>query len=131
MKRKTILALGLAFLFLAAAGFSPNAEPAEGLKLIVRLNPSNGVVPLAPAGSAIYTFEVSAMDELQRRIYVSDQAFVRDGQTRRVQRKAGRVEIKGLVRISEEGAPFYQAELLLDGRRAAATEASLEIRTPR
>jgi hypothetical protein len=48
-----------------------------------------------------------------------------------VQRRVGRVEIKGVVRISEAGAPFYQAELLLDGRRAAATEASLEIGTPR
>lgn len=112
-------------------------------RLIVSLQPAQGVVPLERSSeppiffenenprprvgdvpsTAIYAFEISAFDP--KGFLASAHGFVRPGQKKEIRGGTASVHVRGIVRMTALGVANYEAELWMDGKPVASTGAML------
>ena len=114
--------LGLAALLIPLGVSSqPAGDPVP--ELVVMLTPASGVIPLAP-GEEMYTFQVRGEDRTHQVLYASVETYVRPGQKRDVDKTTSRgTHVSGHVNLSQAGVATYSAELAIEGRTIASTNA--------
>ena len=118
--------LGIAALLMPLGVSSqPTGDPVP--ELAVMLTPAFGVVPLAP-GEEMYTFQVRGEDRKHHVLYASVETYVRPGETRDVDKTTRGTHVSGHVNLSHAGVATYSAELAIEGRTIARTNAFVTVR---
>jgi hypothetical protein len=94
------------------------------------LYPAIGLVPLERLDEKpIYTFQVSAQDKTNRKLFAIAETYVRPGESRRVKQDTPLgTHIAGYVNLTHEGVATYQAELTMSGKPVARTNATLAVK---